>query len=117
LSRKTILIVEDEADIRESLREAFENRGYSVRCASNGMEALELLLRHPPPSAVVLDLIMPVMSGSELYAAMQADPVLSNIPVIVSTSDPSRAPQNAVVLKKPIDLRVMLMMVDAVSVS
>jgi len=112
LSHKTILIVEDELEILESLREAFENEGYVVRCASNGMEALGLLRLHPPPSAVVLDLLMPVMTGNELYEAMQADPTLATIPVVVSTSDPSRAPKNVLILKKPIDLHTMLTAVN-----
>src|SRR5436190_416272 len=91
-STKTVLIVEDEPDIRESLREVLEDEGYTVAVASNGKEGLAQLARLSKPCAVVLDIIMPVMSGNELYNAMQADPALAAIPVLVSTSDPTRAP-------------------------
>ena len=101
---RTVLIVEDEADIRDSLREVLEDEGYRVAVAANGKEGLEQLARLARPCAVVLDIIMPVMSGSELYRAMQADPELAGIPVLVSTSDPSRAPSGVLIMKKPIDL-------------
>jgi two-component system, sensor histidine kinase and response regulator len=112
VSHGTILIVEDDTDIRESLREAFEDKGYRVRCAANGLEGLESLQEFDEPCAVVLDLIMPVMTGDELYQAMQADPKLARIPVIISTSDPSRAPGGALLLKKPIDMSTMLKTIE-----
>jgi CheY-like chemotaxis protein len=105
---KTILIVEDDAAIRESLRDAFEDHGYRVRCAANGLEGLEALRRFERPCAVILDLMMPVMTGHELYDAMQTDPGLADIPVIVSSADPSGAPSGALLLKKPINLLAML---------
>jgi CheY-like chemotaxis protein len=105
---KTILVVEDELDIRESLRDAFEDEGYAVRCAANGKDGLDALRNFERPCAVVLDLIMPIMSGNELYAAMQADARLATIPVVVSTSDPSRAPSGVLIMRKPIDLRRLL---------
>jgi two-component system, sensor histidine kinase and response regulator len=108
---KTILVVEDDADIRESLCDAFEDAGYFVRSASNGMEGLEALRHFERPCAIVLDLIMPVMTGNELYDAIQADATLADIPVIISTSDPSRAPSGALLLKKPVNLQTMLKMI------
>jgi two-component system chemotaxis response regulator CheY len=112
MSPKTILIVEDDTDIRESLRDAFEDEGYQVRCAANGLEGLEALRKFEAPSIVLLDLVMPLMSGNELYAAMQADPKLADIPVIILTSDPSRAPSGVVLLKKPIQIRTLLTTVE-----
>jgi CheY-like chemotaxis protein len=103
-STRTVLIVEDEPDIRESLREVLEDEGYAVAVAANGKEGLAQLARLPKPCAVVLDIIMPVMSGNELYNAMQADPALAAIPVLVSTSDPTRAPSGVLIMKKPIDV-------------
>ena len=103
MSRKSLLIVEDDIDIRESLREVFEDQGYHVWCASNGREGLEAL-RHARPSVVLLDLIMPLMNGNEMYAEMQANPALASIPVIISTSDPSRAPSGVVVIRKPVEI-------------
>ena len=112
MNRRQILIVEDDPDIRASLRDAFEDEGYLVRCAENGRAGLESLRNEARPSAVVLDLLMPVMTGNELYDAMQADPALSGIPVIVSTSEPHRAPSGCPVVKKPIDLRAMLAAIE-----
>jgi len=112
VSHRQILIVEYDPDIRASLRDAFEDEGYLVRCAENGQVALDALRRHARPSAVVLDLLMPVMTGNELYDAMQADPALAGIPVIVSTSEPHRAPGGCPVVKKPVDLRAMLAAIE-----
>jgi two-component system, sensor histidine kinase and response regulator len=106
--RKTVLIVDDEPDIRESLREALEEEGYAVVEAANGKEALALLPDLPRPCALILDIIMPVMSGNELYAAMQADPALADIPLVVSTSDPSRAPSGVLLMKKPVHFSRLL---------
>jgi CheY-like chemotaxis protein len=108
VSPKTILIVEDDQDIRESLRDAFEDEGYTVRCATNGKEGLEALQRFERPCVVILDLLLPVMTGNEVYKAMLADPNLAEIPVIVSTSDPSRAPSGVLLLKKPLNLQTIL---------
>jgi two-component system, sensor histidine kinase and response regulator len=112
VSQRIILIVEDDVDIRESLRDVFEDEGYLVRCAENGREGLAALRQAERPSLVVLDLIMPVMTGNELYATMQADPALADIPVIVSTSDPSRAPSGVLIIKKPVDVRAMLSAIE-----
>jgi CheY-like chemotaxis protein len=108
---KTVLVVDDEVDIRESLRDALKDEGYDVHLAANGREALEILPRLPRPSAVILDIIMPIMNGADTYRAIRARPDLSDIPILISTSDPSRAPADAVVMKKPIDLDRFLTMV------
>jgi two-component system, sensor histidine kinase and response regulator len=106
--RKTVLVVDDEVEIRESLEEALQDEGYDVVVAANGREAMLALPRLARPCAVVLDIIMPFMSGAEVYAAMRIDPGLADIPVVVSTSDPSRAPAGALLMKKPIHLDRLL---------
>lgn len=103
-----ILIVEDERDLRESLQEYFEDQGFRVTGAANGAEALEILAGEELPCVVILDLVMPVVSGNEVYDRMQQDPRLAAVPVIVSTSDPSRAPNGVLIMRKPIDLRRLL---------
>jgi CheY-like chemotaxis protein len=109
VTEKTVLVVDDEEDIRDSLQEAFSDEGFGVVAASNGRQALEMLgAMKRQPCAVVLDIAMPVMNGLELHAAMRANPALARIPVIVSTSDPSRAPSGVVVMKKPINLAHLL---------
>jgi CheY-like chemotaxis protein len=109
---RTVLIVDDEPDIRDSLGEVLRDEGYAVLTAVNGREALQLLPDLPRPCVVILDIIMPVMSGVEVYAAMQADPQLADIPIVISTSDPSRAPSGALIMRKPINLSRLLTIID-----
>lgn len=99
-----ILIVDDEPDIRDSLQEFFEDEGYEVTTAANGAEALQRLAAGKLPCVILLDLLMPVLDGNEMYARMQEDPRLSGVPVIISTSDPRRAPTGLLTLKKPVSL-------------
>jgi CheY-like chemotaxis protein len=110
---RTVLVVDDELDIRESLRDALKDEGYDVRLAANGREAMELLPGLPRPCAVILDIIMPIMNGADTYRAIRATPALADIPILISTSDPSRAPADATVMKKPINLDRLLSMVAA----
>ena len=106
---KTVVVVDDEEGICETLRDVFEDEGYSVGVATNGADALELLRRlSPKPCIVVLDLLMPVLDGNAVYRAMKADPTLADIPVVISTSDPSRAPSGVLIMRKPIVLDVLL---------
>lgn len=105
---KRVLIVEDERDLLDSLQEFFEDEGFTVQTATNGAEALSLLDADELPSVVLLDLMMPVLDGNELYARMRAEPRLAGIPVIVSTSDPSRAPSGVLIMKKPVNLGSLL---------
>ncbi|MFI5119433.1 MAG: response regulator [Thermoanaerobaculia bacterium] len=106
--QKKILVVDDEVDLLTSLAELLEDEGYQVETAADGREALSRLARRPLPSVVILDLIMPVLSGVEVYARIREDPQLASIPIIVSTSDPSQAPAGALLVKKPINLDRML---------
>lgn len=105
---RTVLIVDDESDLRNCLGDLFEDEGYRVETAADGREGLERVRSLPRPCVVLLDLIMPIMSGNEVHAAMQADPALADIPVIVLTSAPWRAPSGVLVMRKPIDLNRLL---------
>jgi two-component system, sensor histidine kinase and response regulator len=105
---RTIVIVDDDESIRDSLCAAFAEEGYETRAAANGDEALAQLAQTPRPDVVILDLVLPVMDGARVYQAMQADPELSRIPVIVSTSNPARAPSGVVVVPRPLKLDRLL---------
>jgi two-component system, chemotaxis family, chemotaxis protein CheY len=98
-----VLVVDDEPDIRETLREAVEMVGCTVLLAANGADALRVLGEHRP-CLMVLDLIMPIMTGQELLEILQKRPELAQLPVLVSTSAPRLAPAGVPVLPKPIDL-------------
>jgi two-component system, sensor histidine kinase and response regulator len=105
----SVLIVEDEDDVREALREALEGKKYRVATAANGKEALELLMgKRPLPDVVIFDLQMPILDGVAMYRAMQQHPQLSSIPVMVSTADPAKAPAGVLVLPKPLELARLL---------
>jgi CheY-like chemotaxis protein len=107
-----VLIVDDERDIRDSLEEFFRDEGFDVATAANGDEALKQLRANEAlPCAVLLDLFMPVVNGVEVYGRMQQDDRLRSVPVIISTSDPSRAPSGVLIMKKPIDLNRLLMVI------
>jgi DNA-binding response OmpR family regulator len=109
-----VLIVEDDEDIRVDLAAILRLKGFHVHGAANGREALELMQTGPtPPCVILLDLMMPVMNGWELRAAIKADARLALVPVIIMSgaggledSVPTLDP--AAVLVKPFELRRML---------
>lgn len=78
-----ILIVEDDADLREALSDVLRDAGYAVTGAADGQEALDLLRRDGRPSLILLDLTMPGMNGWQFRAEQRRDPDLSGIPVVV----------------------------------
>jgi CheY-like chemotaxis protein len=82
---KTILLVDDEFALTETLKEFLEDEGYSAETAGNGKEALELMANHPP-DLVVSDMMMPIMDGPSMLHAMRASPVLKSIPVILTSA-------------------------------
>jgi CheY-like chemotaxis protein len=114
----TILIVEDEDEIRELLAEMLVDHGFVVSTARNGEEALRALGNGALPNVVLLDLMMPVMDGWKFRAEMLADPRLATIPVIIvsgaaDVQDGSEALKAARVLTKPVKWPVLLESVQA----
>lgn len=107
-----ILIVDDEQDIRETLEEFLSDEGFSVRSASDGAAALRLLEEPELPCVVILDLIMPVVDGNEVIDEMKKSQRLAGVPVIITTSDPSRAPQGVPLMKKPVSLTGLLSAIE-----
>jgi CheY-like chemotaxis protein len=81
---KCVLVVDDEADVRESIADALSGRGWDVLEAGNGAEALEVLHETTtPPDVILLDIMMPVMDGWEFRTVQLHDPGLHDIPVVV----------------------------------
>lgn len=101
-----VLVVDDDLSIRETLSEILRDEGYEVECASNGKEALVAMERAPHPCVVLLDLMMPVMSGWEVLEKVEADKELSRIPVVVVSAMSSKGASAC--LSKPIDLEELL---------
>ncbi len=88
--RQYILIVEDEADIAESLRYNFEREGFRTLIAESGEKGLRLALdENRPPSLILLDLMLPGMSGIELCRRLRREPTTKKIPVIMLTAKAS----------------------------
>jgi CheY-like chemotaxis protein len=105
-----ILIVEDDADIRESLTVALEWEGFEVFSAANGREGIEALAVLPAPCLILLDLMMPVMNGWEFAAALGTEPRLATIPIVVVSAFSERGEAIAAkaFLSKPIALDLLL---------
>ncbi len=82
--KKRVLVVDDEADVRNYLSAALEDAGFLVERASDGLEALEIVKREPP-DLISLDLVMPRHSGAKFYRELQKDKGLSRIPVLIVT--------------------------------
>ena len=80
-----ILAVDDDADVLTSVVEVLEEAGYTVKGASSGQAALELIARQLP-DLVVLDIVMPEMDGLEVCRRIRADPFTSKLPVIFLTA-------------------------------
>lgn len=114
MKSKKILIVEDDRDIAENLQELLECEGYRVHLASNGQEALNQLRSESElPSLIILDLMMPVMDGSQFRQEQEKDLKLAGIPVVIMTADGNIAAKKAKVsakvhLRKPLDVDVVL---------
>ena len=108
----SILIIDDDNDIRETFAEALRMVGYEVHTAPEGKTALELLGAVTPPCLILLDLMMPTMNGEEFRRQQLTSPVLSKIPVVLITAD-RHAHQKALSLgvaeglSKPIDFEAL----------
>lgn len=82
---KTVLVVDDEPDVRLFLKTVLEDAGFDVMVAANGKEALERVTEKKP-DVISLDLVMPKMSGLKFYKYIQKNPERADIPVVVVTA-------------------------------
>ena len=109
-----VLIVEDDADLREMMAQLLTLEGFQAATVANGREALQYLEHTDTPEVILLDLMMPVMDGWEFRRRQRADPEMSQVPVIVlSALDQGRAGglDPAAFLKKPLDFDRLLQLV------
>jgi CheY-like chemotaxis protein len=114
----TILIVDDDAGIRQLVTLFLEHKGYQAASVANGAEALSYVQHNRPlPELILLDLMMPVMDGSEFRHTQQQDPELAPIPVVVMSAAENieaQAPSLTAdaYLPKPIDFDTLLTLVE-----
>lgn len=109
----SILVVEDDEDIRSSIVDLLESEGFDAQGASNGKEALDLLSEIPKPCLVFLDMMMPIMNGREFLDRVMEDSYLAPVPVVVVSAIADKTDITGAVayVKKPIDIDVLLNLV------
>lgn len=104
-----MLVVDDDADVRELLRVALQAEGYDVAAVDNGREALNHLRSHADTCIILLDLMLPIMDGAHFRTAQLHDRSLAWIPVILMSGAPDtdrRARELGArrLVRKPLDL-------------
>lgn len=113
-SRGTILVVEDDHDIRVGVRMLLEDEGFRVLTVTDGRSALELLERAPePPRLILLDLMLPVMDGWHFAKLVRKRPRLAGIPIVIMSAYEDPPPPEGVVgfIKKPVNADLLLRLV------
>ncbi len=112
-----VLVVEDDADIRDAMVSILESEGYSVCAACHGADALAQLQAGSRPCIILLDLMMPVMDGWTFCEEREKDPSLAAIPVLVLSAVARQDPRNARMravehLSKPLNVDKLLAAVE-----
>lgn len=113
VERPVVLVIDDDDDIRDVVSMILADAGYETIAAADGLAGLAALRRGPRPAVVLLDVMMPHMTGQELAVAMQADPALASIPVLFLSGDgqaaeAAAATKAAGILHKPIEMHDLL---------
>lgn len=108
---KTVLVVEDEYDLLTTLRAILEGEGYATQACSDGREALERI-RTQKPDLLLMDMMLPRVSGEDIARMMRGDPELDGIPVVLMSAAPpvEGRPQEhcRAFLRKPFSLSTLL---------
>jgi DNA-binding response OmpR family regulator len=84
--KPSILIVDDDWDTCEAVKEALDDEGFDAVWVPNGEEGLRYLQEHPGTAAVLLDLMMPLLNGWTFVSRMRSIPELAELPIIVMTA-------------------------------
>jgi CheY-like chemotaxis protein len=116
LGRK-ILIVEDDEDIRDILKDFFEAEGCDVAAAVNGRAALDHLEEKGRPDLIFLDLMMPIMSGEEFVHHLKKNPDWAQTPIVIMSADHQTSKVAGELkiknfVRKPITLRSLVAMAE-----
>lgn len=109
----TVLIVDDDFDVRETLADVLRDEGYLVAVAVDGIDALEYLRANEAPALILLDWMMPRMDGAQFRVEQEKDPKMASVPVLLLTADArtaekARSLRAQAYLKKPVKLEALL---------
>jgi CheY-like chemotaxis protein len=119
--RAAVLIVDDDADVREVVGLVLREQGFATMEARNGIQALRMLRNlEPKPALVLLDLMMSAMDGWQLRLRLKEDPSLSEIPIVIITAHAGvlgaqqAAASRQPVLQKPLDFDKLIRLVTEI---
>jgi CheY-like chemotaxis protein len=101
--KAAVLLVDDDQDVLDALAELLRDEGFEVAEAHNGREALNLLRGAAQPALILLDLMMPVMSGLEFLERKSRDPALAPIPVVIISGISIDMPGDLPIIRKPFE--------------
>lgn len=115
----TVLIVDDDFDLRETLSDVLQDEGYSVAMAEDGLAAMAYLQSHSAPCMILLDWMMPRCNGAQFAERQRAVPELSTIPIVLLTADERREEKLAMTgaqhyLAKPVSRAVLCSVVRSI---
>jgi CheY-like chemotaxis protein len=112
---RSVLLVDDDDELRTNLADFLSDEGFSVYGARHGREALDRLAEIDPPGLILLDLTMPEMDGRQFLAVRRTDPRIARIPVVILSAVTGKWTGDTVgaddVLTKPISLEELLVIV------
>jgi CheY-like chemotaxis protein len=115
--RRVAYVIDDSEDARDLYGDALHEAGFRVVEARDGREAMDLLLEHPTPAAIVLDLAMPLVDGYQVLDLLASYTRLMNVPTVVVTAsweDVELRVPFAKCLRKPVDPEDVVLALDEV---
>jgi CheY-like chemotaxis protein len=108
-----VLVIDDEEDVRETVRDVLSDLGYDVATANNGRDALTLLEESDLPCLILLDLAMPVMNGWEFLREVEGSGRWAAVPVVIASAHSGpHPPAGRPLLPKPIELQELVSTVE-----
>jgi CheY-like chemotaxis protein len=113
---RTVLVVDDDTELRMATREVLMDEGFVVLCAPDAQGALALLRNGATPDLILVDQMMPGMTGRELCRRLAGEPAYADIPTILMTASYDRSGRDAdgtPVLAKPMSIELLLDSVEA----
>jgi CheY-like chemotaxis protein len=116
MNESSVLVVEDDDDLRATVADLLRDEGVEVAEVANGAEALGWMHAHGRPTVILLDLMMPKMDGMQFRRAQLAEPDLATVPVVLMTASTVHQPIIDAagindVLHKPLEAETLLSMV------